>query len=148
MALEQTRDIIEKARAFHHALADYYEQLEHVPQKEKVRMALEYLRRHERAMEEELRNFEANTDRALLDTWFRYSPEASEEAIARLKIRPDMSIEEVMELALKMDEQLLETYARAAQMAPAPAVREIFANLHREGLRERARFLRALNAMD
>jgi len=148
MAFEQTRDILEKARGFHRDLAAYFERLERVAQQEKVRMVLEYLRRHEQAMDEELKSFEARAERPVLDSWFKYAPESVQETIARLEIRPDMTVEEVVAIALKLDEQLLELYGHAARLAPDADARELFANLHREGLRERARILRAVHAAD
>ncbi len=148
MPFEQTRDILEKARGFHRALAAYFERLEQIAPKERVRMVLEYLRRHEQAMDEELKSFEAHAARPVLESWFKYAPESVQEAIQRLEIRADMTVEEVVDIALKLDEQLLALYGHAARLAPDAAVRELFSNLHREGLRERARILRAVNEPD
>ncbi len=148
MAFERTRDILEHARRFHAEMAAYYERLENTARKERVRMLLEYLRRHELALERELANYEATARKSVLELWHKYAPADIPEKLSELNLPSDPSYEEVVDLALRMDETLLELYALAAQREPDPKVREIFSLLHAEGLRERARLLRDAFALD
>lgn len=148
MPVERTRDILEQARRFHRDLAAYYERLESTVQKERVRMLLEYLRRHELALEREIANYEESARKALLELWYKCAPADFGVSLADIGFPPDPSYEEVVDLALKMDERLLELYERAARLAPDPRARELFSALHAEGLRGRARLLRDVFALD
>jgi rubrerythrin len=142
MSFEQTRDVIDRARAFHRDLRDFYRRLEDVAVKERVRILLDYLSRHEQVMEGRLAECEATHDRGVLNTWFKYTPPPIREEIGKFVIRPDMSAEAVIRMALQFDETLLRLYAHAADLAPTPEVKDLFQQLHDEGRKERAKLVR------
>ncbi|MBM4156182.1 MAG: hypothetical protein FJ221_14325 [Lentisphaerae bacterium] len=142
MPFEQTRDVIDKARAFHHDMASFYHRVEHVVEKERVRMVLDWLASHEERMEGKLAEVEASTAKRVLDSWYQYPPDATvQDAVARIEIRPDMRAQDVICMALHLDENLLRLYKRAAEAAPMGEVREVFESLLEEGKREREKLV-------
>lgn len=145
MSFEQTRDLIGRARAFHRQLRDFYHGLETVAEKERVRMLLDYLARHEEIMEKHLAEYEAGPGGRVLDTWLKYAPHTEiRKALAEVGIRPDAGFQDVVCTALRLDELLLEMYRKAAEMAPREDVRELFRGLFEEGKRERAKLVMAV----
>ena len=142
MPFEQTRDVIEKARAFHHDMASFYHRIEAVVEKERVRMVLEWLASHEERMEAKLAEVESSTAKRVLDSWYQYPPDATvREAIARIEVRPDMRAQDVICMALHLDETLLRLYKRAADTAPMNEARDVFESLLEEGKKEREKLV-------
>ena len=142
MAFEQVRDVIERARAFHRELADFYHRAENDAERERVKLLLDYLVRHEQRMGAQLAAFEHDSSRRVMETWFVVSPGATiREEIARIKLRPDMTTSEVICMALRIDEFLLQLYREAAEEATNEAVRETFQRLFEEGKRERSKMV-------
>ncbi len=142
MPFKQTRDVIEKARAFHSDLASFYHRLEAVAEKERVKMVLDWLASHEERMEAKLAEVEASTAKRMLDSWYQYPPDATvQEAVARLDVRPDMRAQDVICMALHLDENLLRLYKRAADTASMGEVRDVFESLLEEGKKEREKLV-------
>lgn len=142
MPFKQTRDVIEKARAFHSDLASFYHRLEAVAEKERVKMVLDWLASHEERMEAKLAEVEASTAKRMLDSWYQYPPDATvQEAVARLDVRPDMRAQDVICMALHLDENLLRLYKRAADTASMNEVRDVFESLLEEGKKEREKLV-------
>lgn len=145
MAFEQVRNVIDRARMFHLEIADFYKQLEDRVDKEKVQIILEYLSRHERVLEQHLKQFEDDADRNVLDTWFKYAPsDEIRKTIEELVIRPDMSPADVVEMALKLDDTMLHLYKHAADVAAVDEVKDVFMNLYDEGRRARENMVLAV----
>jgi len=132
MPFESTRDVLERARTFHRKLAEYYEQLGAVQGKDKVRMLLDYMGRHERRLEEAIANYEEDASRGVLNTWFKYTPEqATYRCFEDIEVKPDMTVEEVIKTALRMDNCLVELYRGMAERSVSEEVRQLFDDLLR-----------------
>lgn len=142
MPFEQTRDVIEKARAFHRDMAAFYHRTEAVVERERVKMVLDWLASHEERMERKLAEVEASTAKRMLDSWYQYPPDADvQQAVARIEVRPDMRAQDVICMALHLDETLLRLYKRAADTAPMSEVRDVFESLLEEGKKEREKLV-------
>lgn len=142
MPFKQTRDVIEKARAFHSDLGAFYHRLEAVVEREKVKMVLDWLATHEERMERKLAEVESSAAKGVLDAWYQFPPDATvKEAIGRIEIRPDMRAQDVICLALHLDENLLRLYKSAAEASQAREVRGIFESLLEEGKKEREKLV-------
>jgi len=149
MAFEQVREVIERAQLFHRNLSEFYEQAEGAAHREKVRMVLDYLRWHERAMEDRLRDFVRDADGHVMSAWFKYTPDDHIQAVLRRPdIDPGMTVDEVLHLALEMDEALLEFYRAARDLAATPEVRDVFDGLYKESMKERAKLVLDLVPFD
>ena len=51
MAFETTKDVLDHARDFHRQLSDHYAQLRDKAERERVKMLLDYLSRHEKHLD-------------------------------------------------------------------------------------------------
>jgi rubrerythrin len=129
-AFERTRDVLEHARVFHKQLSELYHQLEGKAERERVRMLLDYLSRHEKHLDESLASYEEEASRMVLDTWFQYTPEAdTSQLLAQIKLQPGMSVSDVVRVALRLDDYLVDLYRSMAEHSDIPEVREVFTNL-------------------
>jgi rubrerythrin len=132
MAFETTKDVLDHAKEFHHQLSDYYGQLREKADRERVKMLLDYLSRHEKHLEESLADFENEVSEKILKTWFQYPPPKATLAACQtlvLEEDPDISVDGVIELALKMDECLVQLYQAMIKSSESEDVRGIFQNL-------------------
>ena len=127
---ERTQDVLDHARTFHNELRRLYEQLSTETQKERVKMLLEYLSHHEKHLEQSLAAYEESASERVLDTWFKYVPQEDKlKEFQDVKLEPDMSIDDVVDVALRMDNCLVEFYKDMAEVAVIPEVKEVFTNL-------------------
>lgn len=103
-------------------------------------MLLEYMSRHEKAFEQMLAGYEEPQAGKLLATWMQYEPDDRALEVPRAEaLRPDMSVDEVVETALRLDDELARFYAQAARMARIPEVRDLFEGLARQAEDEKER---------
>ncbi len=147
MAFETVRDIIEHARHFHNRLSEFYQQLSSASEKEKIRILLNYMSRHEQNMAECLTRYEKESARKLLDTWFKFPPEmAGCKCFECVQWRPDMSVNEIIDLAMKVDACLISLYRKTAEKAVSQEIKDLFTKLLEMEQKEETNALRnALN---
>jgi hypothetical protein len=127
---EQVKDVLDYGKLVHADLCKLYESLNVESQQERVKMLLDYLSRHERHLEETLSRFEAGSHQDVLDTWLQYAPSINVlKLIGNQTIRPDMSVDEVVKLAVEFDDALVEFYREAADECGLPRINEVFLNL-------------------
>ncbi len=82
--------------------------------------------------------YDDQRSKELLDTWMQYTPDQRAlEVPTPDALREDMTVDEVVETALDLDEKLVEFYARAAQMAKTPEVKHLFEELTQQQQDER-----------
>ena len=130
MPYKKTRDILDRARAFHNNISKHYHTLSVAAEREKVKMLLEYLSRHEKNLAKSLEDFEEEASREILENWFKFTPELSiTECIEDIEITPSMSVDDVIRLALCYDNRLVDLYREAARISPSEEVRDVFNNL-------------------
>ena len=142
MAFQQVRDIISQVRGFHDELAAFYQSLENVAEKERVRLILGYLKRHEETMSRALVELERQSAPRVLDAWMVYPPAQQVfDEIRSTRILPDMGPTEVVVTAIRLDDKIQDFLREAARQAATPRIREIFENLRAEGLSERSRMV-------
>jgi rubrerythrin len=127
---ERTRDVLDHARAFHHQVSDLYQRLEDRVEKERVQMLLDYLRRHEKHLEQSLADYEEEASKRILETWFQYTLEEDpSELLSELEVKGDMPVDDVVRLALRLDDYLIALYRNMADHTDIPDVKEVFTNL-------------------
>ena len=130
MRFEQTRDVLEHARDFHAKLARFYHSLADEAQQERLKLLLDYISRHEQHLGESLDQFEDDATTKLLDTWIDFSQDSEILRFpADISIEPDMTVDQVIEIAMKMDECLVQLYRQLVAHTDVPEVREVFENL-------------------
>lgn len=139
----RTIDILERARHFHRQLGQFYDDLAHEGQRENVRMLLEYLCAHEKYLDQCLAEYERSASKPILETWFKYVPDkATCRDFAELDFRSDMSVEEVVNLALRMDACLMSLYEQLAVRSLSPELQAALQDLLDLERQEEARVLR------
>ena len=127
---ETVRDIIDRIRALHNQLSWFYETLGDAVQKERVRMLLRYIGRHERNMELALAKYQQGASRAVLNTWFKNAPENPlRTCLSNVAIVADMETDEVIRIVLAMDRCLVDAFQRIADSAVSEDVKALFQDL-------------------
>jgi len=130
MPFNQTKDVLEQARKFHHKLSEFYEALRDSAEKERTRALLDYLSRHEQYLEDCLKEFMQEVSRNVADSYLQYGPDASTlRNIRDFKIKPSMEVEDVVAAAMHFDACLIKFYREMAEKTQNTKVREVFENL-------------------
>ncbi len=136
----QVRDVLNEVVVFYRRLRDFYDELAEQTDRERVRMMLDYMSRHAAHFETTLAEYDRQRGQSLLDMWMQFVP--SERALKVPKaetLHGDMTVDEVVELALRMDEELAAFYEEAARLATVPEVQELFERLGEQQEDERER---------
>ncbi|RCK80758.1 MAG: Ferritin-like protein [Candidatus Ozemobacter sibiricus] len=140
MVGKQVGDILAQAQQFHQDLSRFYDNLEKVADRERVKMLLKYFSHQEQALQESLRDFEASIGQEVLSTWYKFPPESEgKDLLERLHLEPSMTVNQVVEIALALIDCLAKVYQTAAETAPTEEVREVFRHLLRLADRQRDR---------
>ncbi len=66
MSFENFKDILDHARAFHRQLSSYYKKLGDKAERERVKMLLDYMSRHEAHLDESLKQYEEEVFKGLM----------------------------------------------------------------------------------
>lgn len=149
MPAQRTRDILERARAFHAELSRFYERMGERADREKLKMLLTYMSRHETNLAECLRRYEREAAQRILDTWFKYpSDKADGAGLEQLSIDPSATVEEVVQLALKLDRALVDLYTEMAAQSVSQEVRDLFSSLLRTEQKEENQMVRNALTLD
>jgi hypothetical protein len=125
MGAIQMTDLLAKTREFHRSLAGYYDQLSHEVHRNEVKQVVDFIGRHERHLERCLGEYGLTMPDSVRNAWFRAVPELHvrqliEEALAN----PDMSVEDVTDLAVRFDDCLIKLYRHLAEECPPGSLRE------------------------
>ena len=131
MANQQVRDVIRAVRSFHHQLAAIYQSSSDHAGRERLRMLLHYMSRHEQNLEECLLKFEQEGAPRVLDYWFRVK--TREDILTELQhvhCHPAMEADEIIDTALAIDAKLVAFYKDLADHGDNEEVRELFGALY------------------
>jgi rubrerythrin len=124
------RDVLNAAQAFHRQLADFYAQLSECADRDKTRYLLEYFSRHEKTFEEALDEYTEEGADALLDTYMQYAPAEEQLEIPKAaELSPDMDVDQVENIARRLNDSLIDFYEQAAEKVKARKVRDLFLKL-------------------
>ena len=136
-AFKQVRDVFDLSRRAHRHLSALYERLAHQADRQRVKLLLDYLSRHEANLQSCLQRCQQDLSAKLLDVWLQYVPEALPWAeVDALLATPDITVDQVTDLALRLDAALVEFYAELAENAESREVRELFENLRQMAVAE------------
>jgi len=132
MAFETTKDVLDHARKFHTKLGDFYNLLSSKSEKQRVKLLLDYMSEHEKYLEETLCRYEEEVSKKILNTWFRYSPPKELLEICRgvsLNRIDELSVDDVIEMAVKLNQCLIDFYKEMSKNSKTDLIREAFTNL-------------------
>ncbi|MBP8130260.1 MAG: hypothetical protein KA184_11840 [Candidatus Hydrogenedentes bacterium] len=115
MAAHQMIDLLRFTEQFHQDLADYYEQLGQQAQREDVKQTLDYMAHHEHCLQLCFHEYELGAPKPVTQAWLRNPPEFRfPSGLREKRISADMTVDEVLRLALQFDEELIAFYERLA----------------------------------
>lgn len=127
---ETVKDIIDRICGIHSQLSWFYQTMGDAAAKERVRLLLQYISRHERNLESSLAKYQEGASRAVLNTWFKNTPDNPlRTCLGNVTITADMSTDEVIRIVLAMDRCLVDNFRRIADGAVAEEVKSLFQDL-------------------
>jgi rubrerythrin len=132
MAFETTKDVLDHAREFHTQLSEFYSLLSRKSEKQRVTLLLDYMSQHEKYLEETLTRYEEEVSEKILNTWFRYPP--PKEVLTtcseiNIEEKEDLTVDDVIEMAVKLDQCLIDLYKEMIKNSETEEMREVFTNL-------------------
>ena len=129
-SFKQVREIFDLSRGFHQRLSEYYGRLASQAERQRAKMLLDYLSRHEANLQSCLERYEAEASNRILGVWCQYVPEAfSFDHLNASLANPAITVDEVTSLVLRLDDALIEFYRDLADNAESAEVRELFESL-------------------
>lgn len=130
MPYARTRDLLDQLSNLHGKMGRLYSDLGGRAEKETARMLLEYMSRHEKRLEDSLRQYTDDAAGRILDTWFQFPPDFTESRnIADLDLGSDVSIEQVVKTVLEFDERLIKFFQHLSETAASTEVKDLFSSL-------------------
>ncbi len=129
-SFEQVKDVLDYSKQLHAQIRQYYDALSEQSVQRRVKMLLDYLSRHEKNMEQSLDVYEQEAKGSVLDVWLQYAPSTDIEGVLkRCVIKPSMSVDEVIKIALEFDDALVELYKEVVREVDDDRVKAAFKNL-------------------
>ncbi|MEH6448817.1 MAG: hypothetical protein V7765_09120 [Oleispira sp.] len=130
MSFKTVRDVLQLSQDIHSNAAILYEQLREQTQRERIDMMLKFLSRHEEALALTLAKVQGEMSERILDEWHQTELMSIATVLDGCKqCHPDISLEELVDLALKVDDALISLYRHMASEASTDAARQLFNNL-------------------
>lgn len=149
MRYETTRDLLQQASELHAGLSRYYQRLAGESEREKVRLLLDYLARHEARLADVVTRVGTESAEVVRNAWFGF--ELDSEFIRCIPpARPvvDMSVDEIVALAIQLDDCIADLYQLIAIRSELPEVKEVFASLVTLERAEKMRMVRQAMRLD
>jgi hypothetical protein len=142
MAYETVKDVFDRVRSFHNQVSGYYHRLYAIADKERVKMLLDYMSRHEKKLELCMAEYEDNASKDILNTWFKYTPASTyQECFRDSDLNHDMSIDDVISVALRLDDCIINAFKRIVDSSESNRIKEIFTCLLKSAEKERKKFV-------
>jgi rubrerythrin len=141
---KRARDVLNMIRRFHQQLAEFYAQLSAISEKQRVRMLLGYMSRHEKNFERALAEYDQETASKVLDAWIQYAPDGRILSIPEAKdLHSDMSVDDVVDIAMELDDHLIKFYSEAVRCVDFSVLKEFFGKLKEQEQAEEAELARS-----
>jgi rubrerythrin len=130
MSFKTVRDVLELSQDIHRNASVLYEQLREQTQRERVDMLLKFLSRHEEVLSSTLLKVTADASEKILDEWHQTELTSVVTILDGCKeCHPDISVQELVNLALRVDDSLISLYKHMASEASTDEARQLFNNL-------------------
>lgn len=143
MAYRQVHDVLDGIKAFHRRLGEMYHSMSEAADKERMKMLLDYMSRHEANAVECLDQFEKDDKTRVLESWFKSKTlDADLAGLDPGTLRPGMDIDDVIRVALEIDTKLLDFYRKMADAASSDAARDLFQALLKQEQKMETRMVR------
>lgn len=150
MSYSTVKDVLDYSQQLHKHASNLYQQLRDQTQRERVDMMLQLLADHEALLATSMQNLHEHTSQRVLAEWHQFEPGSISKALDGCKeFHPDISVDELVQIALKIDDYLIALYRQMASEATSVEARQLFENLIQLEETEKVRTVRAaLSAND
>jgi rubrerythrin len=146
---EQVIDVLDYGRKLHIQLREFYNSLHYESEQTRVKMLLDYLSSHERNREIALERFEEESRQSILNLWLQYAPPSHvEDLLNHCAIRSDLTVDDVVKMAMTFDDALIELYDGVVQIIDDEHAKAVFTNLSAMEKQEKQRFIRDAEWME
>lgn len=129
MSFNQTREVLDHAREFHRRLGLFYQELLERASKSETRELLKELISHERVMESRLVEYEEEVSSNILDTFFKYMVNGTEQHFAKYEVPAAVDTQYVINATRHFDDCLSRFYDEMSRKALSSQVRDVLDNL-------------------
>jgi len=144
MRFSTIQDVVDFAKKLHGALAEQYAELEQLSSSERARLMLDYLSRHEQNLKQAMEKYEGDMTKAIAALWLQDVPELqSDELVQKVRGVDLRNVDNIISVALDVDEYLIKLYQCMADEVDSDAGREVFKSLIKLEDNERHRLSRA-----
>jgi hypothetical protein len=127
---KKVRDILKNLQSVHNQINDYYNHLSNTVEKEKVKILVDHINQNKLTFKNVLKKYEHEGKQLLLDTWIQYTPEESlKQELDELELKSEMSIDEVIQIAVDFDDWLENYYQYMAETVTSTNLKAFFSNL-------------------
>ena len=138
------QDVLGFAGKLHAALSAQYAELEQLSSSERARLMLDYLNRHEQNLAQAMGQYADDMTQGIAALWLQDVPELQSDELVEKVRGVDLSdIENIIAVALDVDEYLIKCYQRMADEVDSDAGKEVFKSLIKLEDNERHRLSRA-----
>ncbi|GIX31584.1 MAG: hypothetical protein KatS3mg124_2056 [Porticoccaceae bacterium] len=135
---------------FHCRAAEFVENCLERQESERVRMVLQYLAEHHRRLQEAIADYEADAERAVLDTYIAFAlmeDDTPESFVDGLSCPAGLGLEEVVALAQALGDYPVTLLNDVLAAVENPHVAEVFTNLRDLEVQERKLLSRAVDTL-
>lgn len=130
MSFKTVRDVLQLSQDIHKNAAILYEQLRDQTQRERIDMLLKFLSGHEEELAQTLAKVQQDVSERILDEWHQTELTSIAGVLDGCKeCHPDISVQELVNLALKVDDSLISLYRHMSSEASTDEARQLFNNL-------------------
>ncbi|TNC91308.1 hypothetical protein [Thalassolituus sp.] len=130
MSYSTVLDILNYSQKVHEHARALYEQLREETQRERVDMLLRLLSHHEERLAQAVADYRDESRSRILKEWHQFEPADIGDVLKDCRqIHSDISVEDLVAIALKVDDFLIGTYQQLAADAGSAEARELFSNL-------------------
>jgi rubrerythrin len=130
MSFKTVREVLQLSQDIHTNAAILYEQLREQTQRERIDMLLKFLSRHEEELAQTLSKVREGVSERILDEWHQTELTSISNVLDGCKqCHPDIGLQDLVDLALKVDDALISLYRHMASDASTDEARQLFNNL-------------------
>jgi len=130
MSFKTVRDVLVLSQDIHSSASNLYEQLREQTQRERIDMLLKFLSKHEEELAQILAKVTADVSDKILGEWHQTELTSVAQILDGCKeCHPDISVDELVSMALRVDDSLISLYKHMASESSTDEARQLFNNL-------------------
>lgn len=130
MSFKTVRDVLALSQDIHSSVSNMYEQLREQTQRDRVNMLLIFLSKHEEELAQILAKMTADVSEKILDEWHQTELTSVSQILDGCEeCHPDINVDELVDMALRVDDALIGLYKHMASESSTDEARQLFNNL-------------------